>query len=41
VHQTMILMSAPPLGASSAEIEPPWASATWRAKLKPTPLPPL
>ena len=32
---------APPSGASNATIEPPWASATWRAKLSPTPLPPL
>ena len=39
--QMSILILAPPLGASRAEIEPPWASATWRAKLKPTPLPPL
>ena len=32
---------APPSGASSAQIDPPWASATCRAKLRPTPLPPL
>lgn len=35
------LRFAPPSGASSAAIDPPWASATCRAKLSPTPLPPL
>jgi len=39
--QITILRLAPPSGASRAEMEPPCASATCRAKLSPTPLPPL
>ena len=39
--QRTIRMVAPPSAESSALIDPPWASATWRAKLRPTPLPPL
>ena len=38
--QIRIRMFAPPSGASVTPIEPPWARATWRAKLRPTPLPP-
>jgi hypothetical protein len=37
----IILMQAPPSGASPALMDPPWAGATCRAKLNPTPLPPL